>query len=245
MIADSNYPHYTGAPASAARIHLNLAPGLISATDVLAVLLNAVPVEAARVMVMDNGQEAPIVQEFRKLLPAGVPVEPLQRFQFYYAVNVPQTSVLIATGEQRLYANLLLTVGVMTAEGTPRFSGDDLGPLSVQASGRLRFAGIKSSRPNPSNIKRAGGSSGGVARMGGESWRLIFTNLLHAACGADTRARPHDSKIARCILPPGTAQTSALSAENNCWRCCQADPHRPVRGRWLQGGVTNLECGEG
>lgn len=121
LIADSNYPHSTGASPSAARIHLNLSPGLVSATDVLAVLLNAVPVEAARVMVMDNGQEAPIVQEFRKLLPAGVPVEPLQRFQFYDAVNVPQTSVLIATGEQRLYANLLLTVGVMTAEGTPRF----------------------------------------------------------------------------------------------------------------------------
>jgi L-fucose mutarotase len=121
LIADSNYPHATGAPAWAARIHLNLAPGLVSATDVLAVLLTAIPVEAARVMIMDDGQEAPIVEEFRKLLPAGVPVEGLQRFPFYDAVNVPQTSVLIATGEQRLYANLLLTVGVMTAEGTPKF----------------------------------------------------------------------------------------------------------------------------
>jgi L-fucose mutarotase/ribose pyranase (RbsD/FucU family) len=28
---------------------------------------------------------------------------------------------VIATGEQRLYANILLTVGVMTAEGAAKF----------------------------------------------------------------------------------------------------------------------------
>lgn len=121
LIADSNYPHSTGAPAAAARIYLNLAPGLLSATDVLKVSLDAIPVEAAHVMVMDNDQEAPIVEEFRKLLPAAVPVQPLHRFEFYDAVNVPQTSVVIATGEQRLYANILLTVGVMTAEGAAKF----------------------------------------------------------------------------------------------------------------------------
>jgi L-fucose mutarotase len=121
LIADSNYPHATGGPESATRVYLNLCPGLVSATDVLRVLLDAVPVEAARVMAMDNDQESPIVEEFRKLLPTGVAIESLRRFQFYDAVNVPQTSVVIATGEQRLYANLLLTVGVMTAEGIARF----------------------------------------------------------------------------------------------------------------------------
>lgn len=121
LIADSNYPHSTGAPAAAARIYLNLAPGLLSATDVLKVVLDAIPVEAAHVMIMDNDQEAPIVEEFRKLLPAAVPVQSLRRFEFYDAVTVPQTSVVIATGEQRLYANILLTVGVMTAEGVAKF----------------------------------------------------------------------------------------------------------------------------
>lgn len=113
LIADSNYPHFTGGPAHAARIYLNLAPGLISATDVLKVLLDAIPIEAAHAMLMDNGQEAPIVEEFRKLVPPEIGVKSLPRFDFYDAVNVPQTSVLIATGEQRLYANLLLTVGVV------------------------------------------------------------------------------------------------------------------------------------
>jgi L-fucose mutarotase len=121
LIADSNYPHYTGAPATAARIYLNLAPGLISATEVLKVVLDAIPVEAAHVMSMDNNQEAPVVEEFRKLLPRAVSVHSLPRFDFYDAVNVPQTSVVIATGEQRLYANLLLTVGVMTADGVAKF----------------------------------------------------------------------------------------------------------------------------
>ena len=123
LIADSNYPHFTGAPATATRIYLNLAPGLLSATDVLKVVLDAIPVEAAHAMLVDSGQAipvpdeedqaAPIVDEFRTLLPQGIKIQLLSRFEFYAAVNVPQTSVVIATGEQRLYANILLTIGVV------------------------------------------------------------------------------------------------------------------------------------
>jgi L-fucose mutarotase len=121
LIADSNYPHASAAVQYATHVYLNLRPGLVSATEVLKVLLDAIPVEAARVMAMNNDQEAPVVGEFRELLPTGVSIESLRRFEFYDAVNVPETSVVIATGEQRLYANLLLTVGVMTAEGISRF----------------------------------------------------------------------------------------------------------------------------
>ncbi len=121
LIADSNYPHVTGAPANAARVYLNLAPGLVSATDVLKVLLDAIPVEAAYAMLMDNGQEAPIVAEFRAMIPQGVEFKSLPRSDYYDAVKSPDTNVVIATGEQRLYANLLLVVGVVTPEGMGKF----------------------------------------------------------------------------------------------------------------------------
>ncbi len=121
LIADSNYPHVTGAPPQAERVFLNLAPGLVSATDVLKVLLDAIPVEAAYAMLMEDGQEAPIVAEFRAMIPKGVEFKTLERFAYYDAVKSPDTILVIATGEQRLYANLLLVVGVVTPEGTAKY----------------------------------------------------------------------------------------------------------------------------
>ncbi|MBI3244507.1 MAG: RbsD or FucU transport [Chloroflexi bacterium] len=121
LIADSNYPHVTGAPPAAERVFLNLAPGLISATDILKVLLDAIPVETAYAMLMADGQEAPIAAEFRAMLPKGVEFKTLERFAYYDAVKSPDTLLVIATGEQRLYANLLLVVGVVTPEGAAKF----------------------------------------------------------------------------------------------------------------------------
>jgi L-fucose mutarotase len=113
LIADSNYPAGTRAPPAAARVYLNLAPGLIGATDVLRVLLDAVPVEAAEAMVPDEGPEPTILAEFRKLLGERLPLKLHHRFDFYDSVRDPETAIVIATGEQRTYANLLLTIGVV------------------------------------------------------------------------------------------------------------------------------------
>ncbi|MDW8325158.1 MAG: RbsD/FucU family protein [Anaerolineales bacterium] len=121
LIADSNYPVITGAPPAAEHIYLNLAPGLIAATDVLKVLLDAIPIEAAMAMLREDGGEPSIVAEFREILPASVDLRLLERFAYYQQVRSPDTILVIATGEQRLYANLLLVVGVMTADGEARY----------------------------------------------------------------------------------------------------------------------------
>ncbi len=121
LIADSNYPHLTGAPSAAERVYLNLAPGLIGAADVLKALLDAVPVEIAFIMLTAEGQEAPVVADYRALLPQGVEVKGLPRFEYYDAVKSPDTALVIATGEQRQYANLLLVIGVVTAQGEARY----------------------------------------------------------------------------------------------------------------------------
>jgi len=112
LIADGNYPLATRSHPAARRVFLNLAPDLLTVTDVLRVVAGAIPVEAAHVMVPDSGPEPPIFREFRELLP-GLELQPLGRFAFYDAARGPDLALAIATGERRVYANILLTIGVI------------------------------------------------------------------------------------------------------------------------------------
>jgi L-fucose mutarotase len=111
LIADGNFPFGTGANPAAQRVYLNLAPGLLTVTDVLRVLMEAMPIEAAEVMQPPAG-EPPIFAEFRALLPT-MELGKLGRFEFYDAARERDTALVIATGEQRIYANILLTIGVV------------------------------------------------------------------------------------------------------------------------------------
>jgi len=43
----------------------------------------------------------------------GIDLEPVGRFEFYEAARSPNLALVIATGEQRVYANILLTIGVI------------------------------------------------------------------------------------------------------------------------------------
>jgi L-fucose mutarotase len=113
LIADGNYPFGTGGNPSAKRVYLNLAPGLVTVTDVLRVLVDAIPIEAAEVMQPPSGPEPAIFGEFRNILPKELALKPLGRFEFYDAGRHPDTALVIATGEQRIYANILLTIGVV------------------------------------------------------------------------------------------------------------------------------------
>ncbi len=113
LIPDGNYPFETGANPLAERVYLNLAPGIVSVTDVLEALLSVTPVEAAQVMARHDGEEPSIYAEFRKLLPADVALSPLDRFDFYDEAKKEDCCLVIATGEQRVYANILLTIGVV------------------------------------------------------------------------------------------------------------------------------------
>ncbi len=113
LIADGNYPFSTRANPNAARVYLNLAPGLVTVPDVLRVLAESIPIEAAQVMRPANGAEPPIWDEFRQILPKEVQLQGLGRFEFYDAADERETALVIATGEQRIYANILLTIGVV------------------------------------------------------------------------------------------------------------------------------------
>ena len=54
LIADGNYPSRPGRTRRARRVFLNLAPGRLTVTDVLEVIAEAIPVEAAHVMGPDG-----------------------------------------------------------------------------------------------------------------------------------------------------------------------------------------------
>jgi L-fucose mutarotase len=112
LIADGNYPLATRSSQTCRRVYLNLAPDLLRATDVLAVLSGAIPIEAAHVMVPDSGPEPAIFAEFRQIMP-GVALQPHERFAFYDMARGPDLALAIATGERRIYANILLTIGVV------------------------------------------------------------------------------------------------------------------------------------
>lgn len=122
LISDGNYPHWTKRGPNAEMVFLNLAPGMFKVTDVLQALLAAIPVEAAEVMEpMKTGptamtQDPPIWNEFRQILHAAgadVELQKIERFKFYEVAGAPDVCLTIATGEQRIYANLLLTIGVV------------------------------------------------------------------------------------------------------------------------------------
>lgn len=110
LIADGNYPlaQKTG---DAQKVYLGLTAGHPTVTEVLEALQSEINVEAAMVMDPADGTEPAIFDKFRKMLP-DVRLEKLGRYEYYDACQAPGLRLAISTGEQRVFANLLITVGV-------------------------------------------------------------------------------------------------------------------------------------
>jgi len=117
LLADANYSHSTNASPRAALIHLNVRPGLVTVDQVLGPVLAAVPVEAVHVMQPDEGPEPEVFATYRTQLGPELPLQPLGRLEFYAACREPDLAVCVATGDDRLYANILLTVGYIAPPG--------------------------------------------------------------------------------------------------------------------------------
>jgi L-fucose mutarotase len=111
LIADANYSHSTNTHPRSALIHLNLRPGLVTVDQVLEPVLAAVPVEAAHVMQPEEGPEPGVFGTYQALLGGSMPLQRLGRLEFYATCREPDLAVCVATGDNRLYANILLTVG--------------------------------------------------------------------------------------------------------------------------------------
>lgn len=110
LIADGNYP-LNSKSGDAAKVYLGLTSGKPEVTEVLKVLKGVINVEKAEVMVPD-GELPPIFEEFAQILD-GMKLEKLGRYEFYDACCQPAVRLAISTGEKRLFANILLTIGVV------------------------------------------------------------------------------------------------------------------------------------
>lgn len=114
VITDANFP-----AASIGRRLIRL-PGL-SATDVLRAVLSVLPlddfVDRPAAAMDAPGQRPAIYPEFESALKEAegraIVLEPVERFAFYERAK--QAYAVIATGELRLYANIILKKGVLRA----------------------------------------------------------------------------------------------------------------------------------
>jgi L-fucose mutarotase len=124
LIADGNYPAGSTLGPNAELVSLNLRPGLLTVSQVFETLLTAIPVEKVNTMGMPADDpyvlkgEPPIWSDYRRIITESklpLELEPIQRWDFYDAVNSRDVILVIQTGDQNLWANLLLTVGVRQA----------------------------------------------------------------------------------------------------------------------------------
>jgi L-fucose mutarotase len=117
LIADANYSASTNVNPGAARIHLNVRPGLVTVAGVLEPVLATVPVEAVTVMTPDGGGTPEVWAVYQQMLREGLALRELDRFGFYAACREPDVAVCVATGDAALYSNVLLTIGYLTPDG--------------------------------------------------------------------------------------------------------------------------------
>lgn len=110
LIADGNYP-LDSKSGSAETIYLGLTPGQPNVTDVLGAIQSVINIEKAEVMAPADGTIPEIFGEFKQML-GGMELEKLGRYEFYDACCEAPVRLAISTGEKRVFANLLITVGV-------------------------------------------------------------------------------------------------------------------------------------
>lgn len=123
LIADGNYPASTKRGPNAELVCMNLSPGVITVAQALKALLSAVPIDHVNTMGIPaddpyaQAGEPPVWHEYRKVIEeSGSKLElvPIQKWEFYEAVASPDHVLTIQTGDQSLWANVLLTMGCRT-----------------------------------------------------------------------------------------------------------------------------------
>ena len=123
LIADGNYPASTKKGPYAELVCLNLSPGVVTAPQTLSALLSAVPVDRVNTMGIPPDDpyaqkgEPPVWEEYRRIIAGAglkLKLEPIPKWEFYEAVISSDHALTIQTGDQALWANVLLTMGCRT-----------------------------------------------------------------------------------------------------------------------------------
>lgn len=112
VIADGNLPVGAMNGPNSTTVHLNFRPGMLDALTVLEGLMEVCPFEGAIVMEKPEQANANIHDAYKALL-GDVSWKEMERWAFYDKIREQTTTLIIQTGEQRRFANIILTVGVV------------------------------------------------------------------------------------------------------------------------------------
>ena len=121
LIADGNYPASTTLGPNAKLVSLNLAPGVVTVTQVLEALVGVIPIEKAETMMFETDgpyaldADPPVWREYREVFERAeieLELSPIGKWDFYPAVNTPDLALTIQTADQQRFSNLLLTIGI-------------------------------------------------------------------------------------------------------------------------------------
>jgi L-fucose mutarotase len=123
LISDGNYPHNTKPNPTAPIVWANFTPGVLDAVTVLKMICDLVPIEKVEVMepartgMYAMQEDPPIWADFRKILAErsdfNGDLTPLQKPPFNEQCQTEDLCLVIATGETQIYANILITIGVV------------------------------------------------------------------------------------------------------------------------------------
>jgi L-fucose mutarotase len=123
LISDGNYPSSTKPNPRAKVVWANFTPGVVDACTILGLVCGLVPVEAVEVMAPAKtgmyamAHDPPIWKKYRDILRRqsgfrGQLIQ-LQKFQFNVQARGEDVALIIATAETQIYANILITIGVV------------------------------------------------------------------------------------------------------------------------------------
>lgn len=121
LIADGNYPASSTLGPNAELVSLNLSPGLVTCNQVLQALVTAIPIEEVNTMNYETegpyalSEDPPVWNEYRATFQAAkldLELKPIEKWDFYEAVNTRDHVLTIQTADQQRFANLLLSIGV-------------------------------------------------------------------------------------------------------------------------------------
>ncbi|MCZ2403576.1 RbsD/FucU family protein [Paenarthrobacter sp. Z7-10] len=121
LLTDGHYPAKTAVGPNSQTVHLNLTSGSPTVPEVLSVVLETIPVERATVISpSEDALPSAVQEEIALLLSGSAPIESVPRHAFYALARTPDLALCVVTGDNRRFANVLLTVGVLKPVETGR-----------------------------------------------------------------------------------------------------------------------------
>lgn len=123
LISDGNYPHSTRPNPRAKVVWANFVPGVVDAVTVLKMVSDLIPIEKVEVMEPERSgayamaEDPPIWTEFRRVLRERSDfrgeLTPLTKPDFNVQARAEDVCLVIATAETQIFANALVTIGVV------------------------------------------------------------------------------------------------------------------------------------